>query len=174
MQRLSLNRSDLSGARVSCAGRTPLRRWLAAGLLILHIGGCYSYVPVGNTQLVPGTHVSVALNDQGRVGMASDVGPGVLRITGQLRENHDTLIVMSMNSVNYMDLNVTAHMAGERVAIPRTYVYDFRERRISRSRTWFAVGLAAVGLVASSLIVISGFAGDDVPIKPGPGPGNPE
>src|SRR5690606_2919060 len=105
MQRLSLNRSDLSGARVSCAGRTPLRRWLAAGLLILHIGGCYSYVPVGNTQLVPGTHVSVALNDQGRVGMASDVGPGVLRITGQLRENHDTLIVMSMNSVNYMDLN---------------------------------------------------------------------
>jgi len=149
-----------------------VRSGVAVALLVPHLAGCFHYVPAGAAPLPGGTEVSVGITDRGRVALTEDVGPGVRRIGGRLLESTDTSIALAVTSVQYLDLDITARWAGERVELSRDHVGEIRERRLSRSRTWAAVGLAAAGLVASTLIAISGFGtdtGSNVP--PGDGQG---
>ena len=141
-------------------------------LLTVHLGGCFRYVPVGSTGAEPGALVVVEINDAGRVALVEALGPGARRIHGQLRESSESAIVLTLNSVEYLDLNVAVRMNGERVEVPRAYIAGYRQRQLSRSRTVLTVALVAAGLLATTLIAISGFGGDDPGDKPGGGGGN--
>lgn len=153
--------------------RSAGRACIAMVLLAVQLGGCFSYVPVGGEVVPAGAQVTVGINDRGRIGLTEAVGPGVRTIHGQLITSTDSMLVLSMSSVEFFDLNVPARMAEERVEVPREFVADFRERRLSRSRTWLTAGLVAVGLVAATLIGIAGFGGDEPGDRPGNG-GNGE
>jgi hypothetical protein len=147
----------------------PVRAGVAIALLVPQLAGCFHYVPVGSQPLPSGSEVSVGLTDLGRVQMAEQVGPGVRRIGGNLLENGDTSLLLSVTSVQYLDLDVTARWAGEPVEVPRRYIGELRERQLSRSRTFLTLGLVVVGLVASTFVAISGFGTDGGPTRPGDG-----
>lgn len=154
------------GIPLPAGGRRRLRSCIALFLLSLQFAGCFRYVPI--TSAAPtGAQVSLAINDAGRIALAEQIGPGVRRIHGQLREPTDSVIVVSLTSVEYFDLSAAARMAGERAEIPRRYVSEFRERRLSRSRTFLTAALVVAGLAAATLIGISGFGADDPGDRPG-------
>jgi hypothetical protein len=163
-------RTDDARARVRSRTRRG-RSFVALVLLALHLGGCFSYVPVSPATMTPGATVSVGINDRGRVALTEQLGPGALRVHGQLLESSDSAATLSVSSIEFLDLSVPAQMAGERVEIPREYAADFRQRELSRSRTVLTIVLAAAALVATSLIAISGFGGDEPGDKPGNGGG---
>jgi hypothetical protein len=159
-----------AGRRRSRAVRTrPFRAALALLVLLPQLTGCYQYVPAGSQPLPRGAEVSVSLSDAGRVAMADEVGPGVRRIGGTLLQQGDTSVLLSVRSVEYLDLAVTAQWAGEEVEVPRRHIAELRERQLSRTRTWVTIGLVVAGLIASTFVAISGFGDDEGPTTPGDG-----
>lgn len=150
--------------------RSRTRTTVAMLLVVVHLGGCFRWVPATTTQ--PGAPITVSINDRGRVGLAESIGPGVQRIRGHMRENAEDRIVLAMESVEFSDVNVTVLMPRERVEIPRDYINEVRERQLSTSRTILAAVIAAAGLIATSFIVVSGFGSDDDARRPDEGGGN--
>jgi hypothetical protein len=138
-------------------------------VLMPQLTGCYQYVPTGSQPLPRGAEVSVSLSDAGRVAMTEALGPGVRRLGGTLLEHGDTAYLVSVRTVEYLDLAITAQWAGEQVEIPRRHVTEVRERQLSRTRTWVTIGLVVAGLIASTFVAISGFGDDEGPTNPGNG-----
>jgi hypothetical protein len=148
------------------AGRRPFRAGFAGLLIVLQLAGCYQYVPVRGTELPIGSRVTVSVNDRGRIALAEPVGPGVRRIQGLLLANTDSAMAVSVSSVQYYDLAVPAVWAGERVELAPDHIAEVREWRLSRTRTWLAAGLLALGAAALTLVTISGLGGDDPGDRP--------
>jgi hypothetical protein len=163
--------SDLRHCWPECRGRSAARR-LALLLALLQLAGCYTYVPVGTARPQPGSRVAIAITDRGRVALTEPVGPGARRLEGDLVEATDTSIVMAVSSVRYLDLSVPARWSGQRVELRPDHIGDVRERRLHRTRTWFAVGLAALGVIATTFVAVGGFGGDAVPDRPDNGNGS--
>lgn len=141
-------------------------------LLIVQLAGCYSYVPVSSSAVPPGSRIAVAVTDRGRVGLSEPVGPGVRRIEGDFLAETDTSVMLSVSSVQFLDLGMPARWSGERLEISRGFISEIREWRLSRTRTWITLGLVAVGAIAASFVAIGGFGADDPSDRP-PG-GGPE
>ncbi|HEX6134969.1 MAG TPA: hypothetical protein VFZ24_13465 [Longimicrobiales bacterium] len=169
----------MRGFRFACArcslpraGRpSPARAGTATLLLVMQLTGCFTYVPMSSTAVPEGSRVSVAVTDRGRVALAEPVGPGVRRIEGDMMGTTDSSVVLSVSSVEYMDLNVPARWAGERLEISRDHIGELRERQLSRSRTWLAIGLGALAAVGVAFLAIEGFGGDGISDRPGNGGG---
>lgn len=137
-----------------------LRASVALLLLLPHLTGCFHHVPAAPASLPSGAEVSVGITDRGRVELAETMGPGVRRIGGSLVESNDTLLVVSVASVEYYELGFPARWAGERVEISRDLISEVRERRLSRSRTaLFAAVIVAAG-IAVSFLGLQGAGGD--------------
>ncbi|HEX6308599.1 MAG TPA: hypothetical protein VFZ69_10455 [Longimicrobiales bacterium] len=151
--------------------RNHARAGIAGLLLMLQLTGCFTYVPVTGTAVPEGSRVALAVTDRGRVALAEPVGPGVRRIEGDMMSMTDTSVVLSVSSIQYMDLAVPARWAGERLEISRDYIGEMRERRLSRSRTWLAIGLGALAAVGVAFVAIEGFGGDGIGDRPDD-PGN--
>lgn len=165
--------AGVRGSRTRPAPARRARALVAIGLLVLQLTGCFSYVPVGYAAPDQGAELSVALTDQGRIDLAERIGPGVRRLGGDLLEHTDSSLILGVQSVEYMDLGVTARWQGERVEVGHRLISEVGERRLSRSRTGVLAGLIAVAAVAASYIVIEGSAGEPGPGRP-PEPGDPE
>jgi hypothetical protein len=147
----------------------PVRATIALLLLLPQLTGCYHYVPATTSTLPNGTRVSLGLTDPGRVALADAVGPGVRRIEGQILTSTDTAVVLSVLTVQHVDLNVPVKWRGERVAISRNFVSDVSEWRLSKGRSWLLAGLIVVGAAVASTIAITGFGSDPGSDKPGNG-----
>jgi hypothetical protein len=161
------NRPLFRAAGHARAAETPrasgvrLRRAAVAVVLATgQLAGCYHYVPVSQPAAAVGAAVSLGINDRGRVALTDAVGPGVRRMEGRVLENTDSSLVVSVVSVQHIDLGVPAKWAGERVEVGRDFVNELRERRFSTTRTGIALGLVAAGAVAVSFIAIEGFGSD--------------
>jgi len=139
----------------------PVREWwrtaavrlvvgpLARGLLALApvaLPACYHYVAT-EAALGPGSQVEVELNDAGRVGMTSAVGPETGSIQGTLQSSSDSGIVVRVALVLGEYGGVT-RWEGELVAIKPDYIRSLRERKFSATRTAVLAVAASAGLVA--------------------------
>ena len=150
------------------------RRAQAAAAIVLllpSVAGCYRYVPVTATGPVAGTEIAVGINDQGRVALAGQVGPGAHRLRGRLTQATDSLFVISLTSVEYLGAPVAARWAGEALSVSRQYVSDIGERRLSRTRSWLTAGVVVALAVAVSTIAIVGFGNDGGSDRPPNGGG---
>jgi hypothetical protein len=130
--------------------------------------GCYVYGPPPSGQPVPGARYALAITDQGRVGLADRLGPGVETIEGTLVEQNGNGYLVSVTRIKSIS-GGTSHWAGERVVVPATHVAVVRERRFSRTRTLIASGaaLAAVGaFIATRGLFGSGPNREDPPPPP--------
>lgn len=149
--------------------RRAIRATAALLLLLPPLTGCYTYVPVASSAVPPGTEVTMAVTDRGRVALTDAIGPGVRRIGGSVMSSTDSSVVLAVRSVQHIDLGVPVRWDGERVEVSRDFVSEIREKRLSRTRTGFMIGLALLGAVGASAIVIDGFGSDPDGTKPDDG-----
>jgi hypothetical protein len=141
---------------------------LTAACLFPFFTGCYTYTRSVSGSVAPGTDVSLAITDQGRVGLSERMGSGVLRVNGRVVNPGDSSWVVRVSSVE-MVAGGKSHWAGEEVQLPRSYVGDVATREFSRKKTWLAVGVT-VGALALTISAVSliggGFEGSDTPSAP--------
>ncbi len=149
--------------------RHRLRGGLALGLVSGLAAGCYTSRPLTAVP-APDTHLTVVLNDQGRVGVGSQVGPSAAQIEGTLVQATDTGYVLEVSAVEGIS-GARQRWAGEVVNLRTDYVASVRERRLSPVRTALAVigfaGSAIVFIASQGLGVLGG--GDDPSGPPGDG-----
>ena len=148
-------------------------RGAVALLLLLPWGmGCYTNVPLWSGAPAPGSEVTVGLSDQGRTVLAPLIGPGARRISGRVVSISDSAFTLGISGVQYVTEGKMNRWNGELVNVPRSVVSGIEERRLSRSRTWITVGIAAAAALAVSFIAIEGFGSggpiERVPREPEP------
>ena len=162
---------ESGNARVRHAHTRRVRAIAAALLLLPGATGCYTYVPVWNGVPAPGRDVEVGLADQGRVALAPQVGPGANKLRGRVLQRSDSVFLLAVSAVRYIDTPAIAKWSGERIAVSKDFVGGMSERRLSRSRTWIAAGLAAIAVAGITQIAIVGGGTDPGTPRPGEGPG---
>lgn len=116
-------------------------------------------------------HVSLDVNDRGRVSLADSLGPSVNKIEGSIRQRTDSGYVLSVSSVEYVSGQRTK-WAGEPLSVRDAQVGVARERRFSRWRTALTVAVAVGAVLAVALtrdLFGTGTTERELP-DPGPGP----
>jgi hypothetical protein len=125
--------------------------------------GCYTYRPLYGTAPTAGQHVELVLSDSGRVALGQQLGPGVLRVDGLLRQVRDGSYVVSVDRITTISAE-SANWGGESVQIPVSDVSQAGLRALSRTRTALVAGAVVVGIglfIASrSLSVFGGSSRD--------------
>lgn len=125
-------------------------------LLALSIAGtpllssCYEYVRTDNPTSLVGRQVQLVLTDAGTAAEAAMVGPSVEAIEGRyvaLSEGTAVIAVTLTRTRSGQEVD----WRGERVAVPMQHIASFLERRFSQSRTAFAGGLAAAGVIGATV-----------------------
>lgn len=133
-------------------------RAVVAGLLLLPgATGCYTYVPLWNGAPQPGTEISLGLSDRGRTALAGPLGPGARAVAGRLVGSTDSAFVIGVKEVTYIGNGTAAKWNGEQITVPRDYVNGLAERRLSKSRSWIAVGIAVGVAALATTIALNGF-----------------
>ena len=148
-----------------------VRAIVAAALLLPATTGCYVDRPLWNGEPVPGTEVSLGLSDRGRVALSDRLGPGALNVRGRLASATDSMYVVNVTRVAYIDGGRVTKWSGEPVNISKNDIGGMSERRLSKSRSWVAAGITVALLALATGIVINGTAGPDPSTRPtGGGP----
>jgi hypothetical protein len=105
--------------------------------------GCYTFTPAAG-ELAPGARAAYTVTDRGRVALADQVGPGVMRIEGTIVQNTGSEYVLAVSRVRLLD-GSASRWAGERVTLAHDHVANSFERRFSKGRTALAIGATVVG-----------------------------
>jgi hypothetical protein len=126
---------------------------------------CYSYVPVQTAPV--GSRVAVEINDDGRVALREQLGPGVVRLEGRVSAVEGGALVVQASSVTQIRGRPTP-IDSVRVRVSQGYVERVDERRLARGRTWVLIG-GAVAVVAAFLLA-NGFGGRTPAEQPPGGP----
>ena len=131
---------------------------------------CYVYRPVTGTVPATADRMRFTLNDAGTAGLASQLGPSTVELSGRLVADAGDAYLVSVASTVARN-GVEADWRGEQVAVPRTFVDRVDQRRFSRTRTVLMV----VGAITAALAAREAFWGPGgvfggAPPGPGPGP----
>ena len=157
-------RTTRRGARRFCAA-------LAGACLLPAATGCYSYRQPRAGELAPGSAVALGITDRGRVALGDQLGPGILRIKGQLVQRTDSTFVLRVSAIEHLN-GRTSKWSGEQVVVSRDHVGTAAEQHFSRGRTWLAVSGVAVGVALAATAVTlntSGREGGGGKLPPGGG-----
>jgi len=131
--------------------RSPLTAALAGCLL----AGCYTYRPLPAVDAVmpgPGTQVEARLTTAGATDLASQVGPDVLLVEGQVVSADSSGVTLAVNRVETAR-HIGSDWKGEHVTVPRADVASLRVRRFSIGGTALLGGLAGGGLAATFALI---------------------
>jgi len=144
------------------ARRARRKRVLASGLAALATldSGCYTYRANTSAMAAPGLHVALDISDQGRVGLADQLGPGVTRIEGLITSADSQAYVISVAEISTIG-GGSAHWTGEHVSVRPQFVSGIETREFSRSRTMLTIGaaVAAIGLfIVTRSLVAGGYS----------------
>jgi hypothetical protein len=132
------------------------------------LAGCYTTRPVASAP-APGATVLLDLNDRARVDLGERIGPSAARIDGVVQSQNDTMYVLRVSSVTYLN-GQSNKWSGEPLTVPASLVSRARLREFSRSRTT-AVGLG-IAAVLAAVFLKADFFGSSGPEKdPGTIPG---
>ena len=129
------------------------------------LSACYQYIPVRSTPTV-GSQVGFDINDEGRVGLREQLGPGVARLEGRLTAvEGDTMVVQASSVTQIRGRPMPADSV--RVRVSKGFVEAIDERRLSRSRTYIVLGIGAA--IVATFLGTKGFGkgpGSDPPGEP--------
>jgi hypothetical protein len=139
---------------------------LLAGAMPL--AGCYTTRPVVSAP-VPGSRVLLDLNDRARVELGDRIGPSAARIDGVVQSQNDTMYVLRVSSVTYLN-GQSNKWSDEVLTVPARLVSGARLREFSRSRTT-AIGLGIAAAIAAVFIKADffGLSGPEKMPEPIPG-----
>lgn len=132
----------------------------ATFIAALFMSGCYSYVPVATVEPpTDGQKVRVYLSDEGVLDAAERLGPGVSVLEGDVlgaRSDSFTLAVRHLKTRTRGEILWN----GEAVTLSKASVEILERQKISRWRTFAAIGVAAIG--AYFLSSAGGIRGDAI------------
>jgi hypothetical protein len=111
--------------------------------------GCYSLQPATVATPEPGTRLSFAINDAGRVALGGSMGPELRRVNGSLNSKEGDDYFVNVSGVDLLYGGFQA-WAGETVRINSSYVSAIYERKFSPAKTALAT---AVAIGAITLLV---------------------
>lgn len=124
---------------------------------------CYQYVPVQSAPAV-GSRVALEINDDGRVALRDQLGPGIVRLEGRVSAvDGDGMVVQTLNVTQIRGRALPVDSVTVRVN--SQHVERMDERRLSRTRTWMFIGGALA--VATAFLLSGGFGGRASPEQPG-------
>ncbi len=128
---------------------------------------CYQYVPV-QSALAIGSQVALEINDDGRVALREQLGPGIVRLEGRLSAVDSDGMLVETSSVTQIRGRAMP-VDSVRVRVSQGHVERMNERRLSRSRTFMVIG-GAVAIVAAFFVGNGVFGRTTPPDDPPGGP----
>jgi hypothetical protein len=121
---------------------------------VLLVAGCYSYRPLENPTPALGTRVAADLTDSGSLQLASQIGPGITSVRGEVVESKPDVLFLALTSVLGRNEQET-FWSGEQVRIPLVTVSRVEQRRFALGKTLLFGGTVVGGLFAA----VIAFAG---------------
>ena len=121
-------------------------RRAALAVAALAASGCYVNQPLAAAP-EPGTTVVLAVNDRGRVALADSVGESVAQIEGALVSRRDSVFVVRVRAVEYLNGQRT-RWTGEALTVREEHLRDVHARRMSRGRTAVVAGVVSSSVIA--------------------------
>jgi hypothetical protein len=132
--------------------------------------GCYNYLPLRRSTLVPSSYLAVTLTETGSEEMAWYLGPNPLVVRGRYLATTERGLALSVESVESRRGDL-AHWAGETVVVPGEFVRQVEQRAVSPSKTVLLAGAALAGFVIATQAFGPASAGAlDGGGGPGPSP----
>jgi len=130
--------------------------------------GCYNYLPLRRSGLVPSSHLSITLTESGSDELAPYLGPNVLVVRGRYVGPNERGLAVSVESVESRRGGI-ARWAGETIVVPAEFVRALEQRQGSWSKTLLLASASVVGFVVAYEALGPGSSGD-VAGRSGPGP----
>ena len=131
------------------------RRRALARLAPLLLAGCYTYRPLPTPVPVAGMRVQVALTDNGSDSLSSRIGPGVALVDGEVMRADTASVTLAVREIENRR-GERDDWLGESVVVPRRFIHDMEQRRMSVGGTGLLGGAIAAGLVAATAAIGSG------------------
>jgi len=128
------------------------RRLVLAPPVLLLLGGCYTYQPLPATGPAVGTRVQATLTDAGSDSLASRVGPNVELVDGDIVAVDSGSLTLAVREIEDHRGN-RDDWQGEPVAVPRHFIRELEQRRMSVGGTGLLGGAIAAGLVAATAAI---------------------
>lgn len=125
-------------------------------MALVMAGGCYGYVPVGQSAPRNGELVRVELTDEGSVEIARLVGPGPQAIAGRVLAATDNELTLGVQAVEFRRRE-EQFWVGERLTVPRPLIARVERRRLSPIRT----ALTTVGTLLAATLLVDVFTGGE-------------
>jgi hypothetical protein len=151
-----------------------MKAFMLPALACTLVAGCYTYGPIGSADAVtpaPGTPVEVRLTTAGATALASQVGPDILLLQGQVVSADAAGLTLAVSHTE-TTRRITSEWKGEHVTLPREDIATVQGRRFSLGQTAVLGGLAGGGLVAAAVLI--GGNGSSSTIAGGPPPHGPQ
>lgn len=137
-------------------------------VLVPFLAACYAHAPIEPTALKAGTSIRARVNAATAEQLEPLLGLSNARLLSGviITTSPDTLIVEVPTTVR-AEVGSSVQTLKQRVAIPRSSIFELETRRVDRFRTGLAVGSAT--LLAGALIVRGVFGGPGSDRPPGGG-----
>ncbi len=110
--------------------------------------GCYNYLPLRRSGLVPSRYLAVTLTESGSEELARYLGPDALVVRGRYLAPTERGIALSVEAVESRGGDIS-RWAGETVVVPGDFVRRVEQRRVSRSKVVLLAGVAMAGFVVT-------------------------
>ena len=120
--------------------------WVLVALLQV---GCYNYLPLRRSTLVPSSYLAVTLTESGSEELARYLGPNPFVVRGRYLSATERGLAISVESVESRRGDL-AHWAGETVVVPGEFVRQVEQRSMSPSKTVLLAGAAVTAFVIAS------------------------
>ncbi len=118
---------------------------IVSGLLLV---GCYNYLPLRRSSLVPSSYLAVTLTESGSEELARYLGPNAFVVRGRYLAATDRGLALSVEAVESRRGDI-ARWAGETVVVPGEFVRAVEQRRVSPSKVVLLAGAAVAGFVVT-------------------------
>lgn len=135
-----------SSAHSPVRGDRRVVRGCVLAFLLGVSSGCYTYPPLVTTPS-PGVELRLDLNDRGRVGLGTLIGPAATKVEGVLRSPPDTAYELGVTYVTYVQ-GQSNRWNGEHLTVPKDFVATTTQRTFSMSRTWLTAAVVGGGIAA--------------------------
>lgn len=146
---------------------------MALLITMVQLAACLEYVPMEFEAVPDGADVTLGISDPQDPALLDTVGGGAEQVVGTIVRRSDSDIALYVSNVTYTDIRTPVQWPDrEPVSIPLRLIDSVEERRLDRTRTWVAAGLAVLGVaIAYTVVAIEGGGTDGGSDKPDNGDG---
>ena len=119
-------------------------------VLVVALGGCYSYVAVGVVAPAAGVDVQVEFAAPRDVVLQEVTVHGVTAVQGRLLSSDSDSVALAVAQLWGLE-GLSYEATGVGVSLPRQGIARVREKRMSRARSGLAIGAGGAAIVATIL-----------------------